>query len=695
MLVERHGYRWNLDPTSGASTLHREGDESPVWQGTLYPALHVQGADGHRRVLHAVGEVTGEEGGLQVDLDFAGAASGRVALRETEWGVELADLELDLRGLALVDILLGISALTVEQRSRVSDPEFPEWPDFRSGAVCVPSARPAPAASILRRWDLGQGTVPLGLFGPALGSPYGAAFPRPVYAAAFGDDRGWFLAGAGEVPDAALTLEMRGTSGALRWRYREDLWAPPEGPRRWASFARFTWGGSAVAAFDGYFRTFTRGRPDAGPEAAASAWNSWGDFRRDNFDVPAAVAAAVDLEAEAYVLDDGWESSESSGIPRADRFPDLAATVAGVREAGLEVGFWQSVGWVVDLEEAGLGPDDIIPGVDGSPRTSNWGMDPRDVAHWSLDPSSPRTREFLSERIRRIIREYRPSVIKLDFGYGMPGPDTGAPRDPRYRGERLGDELYRILAAAARDEDPSVMIQLYGIHPLHAEVADLVALDDMGDHGDYSEAEGHRHWSVWAALLGSQGVVVNGSSGYDWAQDAEVVLDTAVLGAPGAVLPLFDERQPPTVRQLALRRAINRWHRTTARWEPLWLDSELGRIDVQPRVVSWGRVEQGGVLTALCLRAESTALDDPALAGVRHSGDWALVSLDDSGVLEGETAVIPVTAGELVLPRGARAVARWSGGSAANIEADRGDGALVLSATEADLDAGLEGWVIQ
>ncbi|MGX5682759.1 hypothetical protein [Schumannella luteola] len=691
MIIDRHGYLFQLDESCGAASLSPAEGEVPVWTGTLYPALHVQDAAGSRRTLHA----DGTPDGAAVRLDFGGEASGSLTLRETDYGVELADLELDLRGLALVDILLGASALTDEQRTRVSDPEFPEWPDFRAGAVCVPSARPAPPASILRRWDLGQATVPLGLFGPALGSPYGAAFPRPVYAAAFGDDRGWFLAGAGEVPDAALTLEMRGTSGALRWRYREDLWAPPTGSRRWPSFARLSWGPTAVAAFDSYFRSFERGRPDASPAAAASAWNSWGDFRRDNFDVPAAVAAAVGLEAEGYVLDDGWETSESSGLPRTDRFPDLHSTADGVRAAGLEVGFWQSVGWIVDLEEAGLGPDDLIPGVDGTPRTANWGMDPRDAAHWALDPSSPRTRAFLERRMRRIIREYRPSVIKLDFGYGLPGPDTGAPRDPAYRGERLGDALYRILADAAREEDPGVMIQLYGIHPLHAQIADLIALDDMGDHGDHAEAEGHRHWSVWAALLGAHGVVVNGSSGYFWDQDGEVVLDTAVLGSPGAVLPLFDERQRPTPRQLARRRAINRWHRTTSRWDPLWLDSELGRIDVQPRVASWGRVEPGGVLAALCLRAESAGrLDDPALASLAHSGDWALVSLDGAGVFEGATAVIPVTSGVLELPRGVSALERWADGAATPVDAGS-DGRLVLRSTEADLDAGLEGWVLR
>ncbi len=30
-----------------------------------------------------------------------------------------------------------------------------------------------------------------------------------------------------------------------------------------------------------------------------------------------------------------------------------------------------------------------------------------------------------------MMREYGPQVLKLDFAYGMPGPDVAAPRNPR------------------------------------------------------------------------------------------------------------------------------------------------------------------------------------------------------------------------------------------------------------------------
>ena len=694
LTIDRGQHRFILDHTSGRAALTPTAGGEPVWTGTLYPALHVQ-EHGQRSVLHATGTLDGD----RVRLDFAGRVSGSAIVAETEYGAELVDLTIDLpEGVALVDLYFGLAPLTPDERSVVADPDYPEWPDFRSAAVCVPSARPAPPASILRRWDLGQATVPLGLYGPALGSPYGAAFPRPVYAAAFGDDRGWLVAGAGEVADAALTLELRGTSSALRWRYREDLWPVPAGTRTWAHPLRITWAATAVEAFADYFGTFVRDGADATEDAALATWNSWGDFRRQDFRLDELATTARDMGAGILVLDAGWETSESTGIADEAKLPDLARRLAAIQDSGMQIGFWQSVGWIDHPAEVGLSDDDLLVGLDGKPRRVNWAMDPRDMgAHFALDPSSPRTRVFLAERMRAIIRTYRPALIKLDFGYGMPGPDSAVPRDPALRGERLGHELYRIVRDAAKAEDPAVAIQLYGIHPLHAGLADVIALDDMGDHGDRAEAEGHRHWSVWAALLGKHGVVVNGSSGYHWDQDGDVVLDTAVLGSPGAVLPLLDPAQPVSRRALARRRALNRWHRRTVRWSPLWLDSQLGSVDAQPSVVSWGRVETpANVLTALCLRSESSGrLIGDSARGITHSGDWAVIAQGDTGLdAPRDVAVVPVSPGELRMPCGGAGVelVRWNDGVAIAEPPRVEHGAVVLAATADDLDGGLEGW---
>jgi hypothetical protein len=55
------------------------------------------------------------------------------------------------------------------------------------------------------------------------------------------------------------------------------------------------------------------------------------------------------------------------------------------------------------------------------------------------------------------------------------------------------------------------------------------------------------------------------SSGYDWKADAEVLLDTAVIGAPGSVLPLPRSGQPPLPEAwIAHRQALARWYRAAA-----------------------------------------------------------------------------------------------------------------------------------
>ena len=82
----------------------------------------------------------------------------------------------------------------------------------------------APIQSFFRCWDFGHATMPLGNFGPSLGTPYAAAFPRPTVLRAIGGDDGWMVFGCASVPDAAMTLDIRSSSGCLNYRYREDLW---------------------------------------------------------------------------------------------------------------------------------------------------------------------------------------------------------------------------------------------------------------------------------------------------------------------------------------------------------------------------------------------------------------------------------------------------------------------------------------
>ncbi len=90
-------------------------------------------------------------------------------------------------------------------------------------------------------------------------------------------------------------------------------------------------------------------------------------------------------------------------------------------------------------------------------------------------------------------------LLKLDFGYGLPSPNTGVPRNSALRGERFSLRLVEIIAEAARSVDKEVAIEYYSLHPLWRDVVDVVALDDLGDAGN-QEAAGHKQWSIWSAL---------------------------------------------------------------------------------------------------------------------------------------------------------------------------------------------------
>ena len=648
---------WDMQTDYAAVKTHSGGRE--IWHGSLLPALWVQSADGSRRYLKA--EVVSIVRDC-LSLRFSDLATGELTVRRYPEGIRFERLEVHWKqpAPAVIALYFGTALLTAEQRAMVPSLELPFWPDWEADGFGIPSAKGGPIQSFLRRWDFGDANVPLGSFGPAMGTPYAAAYPRPLYSAAMGGPDGWVAFGPGAIPDGALTLRIRSSNAELEYLYREDLWGTrKDAGRVWDEPFRLFW---AHDAWDAYLRLF-QSFPSTPPSAAAhqqSYWNSWGNFREKHFGLrELADNVANEIGAKILVIDEGWETYDSSGIPNLSRYPNFLDDLAYIRKKGLELGFWQACGWVDEPEAGGLVPEDLVRGTDGVPRRVNWAMSTQaELHHYVLDPSSPRAREFLRQRTLRIMRELKPSLLKLDFGYGLPGPDVAAPRDPALRGERFSYTLLKIIADAAREVDPSVTIQYYGIHPLMAPIEDLITLDDLGDAGG-QEVAGHGEWSIWAALAGAQGRAINASSGYDWSADNEVLLDTAVIGAPGAVLPLPAGGETPAPSlNFNHRRALVQWYRHTTLWKPLWLNSEKGAIEREPRPRCFGRLEPIRAedrLTALVLRPEGAGdneLDVPGLGKVHWQGRWALIAQDDEPLAASHRlACIPFDGGYLRLPR--------------------------------------------
>jgi hypothetical protein len=256
------------------------------------------------------------------------------------------------------------------------------------------------------------------------------------------------------------------------------------------------------------------------------------------------------------------------------------------------------------------------------------------------------------------MRLLEPAILKLDFAYGMPPPDVAAPRDPAMRGERCGEALMKIVVEAAREINPQVTIQYYGITPLMKSLVDMLALDDVGDCAE-SESDGHSEWSIWASLAGLEGYAIMASSGYDWHQDADIVMNTAIIGGSGCVLPMhIPDGSAVPERYICRRLAISRWQRRTRGWAPLWLNTESGTHGARPRVRNWGRLEkwQGETrLVALILKdGDGPGVDLGDGSHVRWSGCWALISQDEQSIFAtSQLALIPFDAGWLELPRNA------------------------------------------
>ena len=630
-----------------------------IWHGSLLPALWIQNTDDSKQYVKAEVVSNAQD---SLTIHFADIATGTLIVRHDPEGIRFERLTIHWNQPApgVIALYFGTALLTKEQRAMVPSLDVPFWPDWEAEGFGVPSAKGGPLQSFFRSWDFGNANIPLGSFGPSMGTPYAAAYPRPLYSAAMGGPNGWVAFGPGAVPDAALTLRIRSSNAALEYLYREDLWGARKGADRiWEEPFRLFW---ADDAWDAYLRLFQSfpAAPSSSPAHQESHWNSWGNFREHHFGLrELADQVADDVGAKILVLDDGWETNESSGIPNLPRYPNFMDDMAYIRKKGLELGFWQACGWIDDTAASGLQPEDLLRGADGVPRRVNWSMGAQaEPHHYVLDPSSPRAREFLRQRTLRIMRELKPRLLKLDFGYGLPGPDVAVPRDPTLRGERFSYTLLKTIADAAREVDPGVTIQYYSIHPLMAPIEDLITLDDLGDAGG-QEAAGHGEWSIWAALAGVQGRAINASSGYDWREDNEILLDTAVIGAPGSILPLPVGRSAaPLGLDFHHRRALAQWYRRTTLWKPLWLNSEKGAIGHEPRPRCFGRLEPirgEDRLTALVLRPEGIGenqMDVPGLGKVNWQGRWAIIAQDDETLATSHRlACIPFDGGSLRIPR--------------------------------------------
>lgn len=646
-------------------------DRKVIWIGSLLPSFHIAGGDGVElfedgSVIEAT-KIASDR--WHIVFNAGGSGVGEFRCELLEWGFRMFDLRVKwAQKTSIIGMYFGSKKID-DEKSRIipaSDQEY--WPDWRADEFCVPCTGSSPTNSFWRKWDRGNAAISLGSFGPAMGTPYSAAFPRPLYACAMGGRDGWIAAGPGEIPDGALTLRINSASACLEYLYREDLWGTSHGDERsWKEPLRLAWADNAYNAYDALFKSL-EGIPEKAGGHAKSFCGTWGAFSKGDFDLRRqAERYANVLPANVMLIDDYWETFLGSGVPNHELFPEFEKDLEYIREKGMEIGLWQSIGWIRFPASVGLGDEDLLCGKDGRPRLTQWIMDPyapKNRLCYCLDPSSPKTRQFLEERTRRIVKEYAPAVLKLDFGYGLPGPDVCAPLNPAFRGERLCLALLEIIVKAAKEVNPDITIIYYGVNPLLFHTFDLLSFDDMGDCGNSAEYEiaGHSQRCVWASLVSSIGMPLNTSSGYYWGALNEILLDTAVVGVNGSNLPATDEEGMSISRFHICRwRAIQKWRRKTSRWTPLWLDTNLGRSGSEPMTGSWARLEdaegaQGIVSASLRGRGDYIGCFD-GLKGIQFTGKWALISQDEKDIYTSrELAVIPFSGGSIKIDSAFRSV---------------------------------------
>ncbi|QHW34760.1 hypothetical protein GZH47_30830 [Paenibacillus rhizovicinus] len=637
-----------------------------VWTGSLLPAIELY-ADGKQQYVKAsaAGLTAGASGEWAIRLTFGEYGTGTLVCETQAWGIRMKRLQAAWnRDVHLVSLQFGTRLLTETERLSTPRADSHYWPDWAAEGFCVPAAGSSPTHSFWRSWDMGGARLPLGSFGDAMGTPYAAAFPRPLYAAAMGGKHGWLAFGPGEVPDAPLTLHIQSATACIHYAYREDLWgAPDPRSRQWSDPLRLAWGETGYDALGALFDTFGPFEPKS-PHHLRSFLCTWGDFKENRFDLKQiAERVSGTTPADMIVMDDSWETFVGSAEPDLELFPNFDEDMARFRDNGYELAFWQSVGWTDDPEAQGLTADDLLCGPDGQPRRWRWSGSPFGSSfHYLLDPSSARTRQLIQERTVRLVNRYKPAALKLDFGYGFPGPDAAVPRDPAYRGERLAFELLKLIYDAAKSVDNAITIIYYGIHPLMRSVSDLINLDDLGDAGDSAEHElsGHNQRCLWASLAARHGMAVNTSTGYYWDTLGSILLDTAVVGVNGLTLGECDnDGKRMTASDIQRWTALQNWHRRTCGWKPLLLDAGTGSLKGEPKLGSWGRLESdadaadAGLLTALALRSESSsAVSYPVAGTVAFTGNWALIAQDNADLSDSASvACIPFAAGEIAFSR--------------------------------------------
>lgn len=193
--------------------------------------------------------------------------------------------------------------------------------------------------------------------------------------------------------------------------------------------------------------------------------------------------AAKALGCEAVIVDDGWQTLDSSrgyafcGDWAPERVPEMAAHVARVHALGMKYILWYSVPFIGEESAAFARFEGKYLGHVAR------------LKAWVLDPRYPEVRRHLIQTYERALREWDLDGLKLDFvdrftaGPDAPA-DAGEGRDFASVDEAV-DRLLSDVMTALRAIKPEVMIEFRQsyIGPLMRKCGNMFRVNDCPNDG--------------------------------------------------------------------------------------------------------------------------------------------------------------------------------------------------------------------
>jgi hypothetical protein len=480
-----------------------------------------------------------------------------------------------------------------------------------------------------------------------------------------------FCCGLTSLPEADMLLHTANVRHSLIFRYNSDLCGHARTPGSIAIGAGLVWtfGATVQDAIRAYYHAVVEsGSVQIAPPSAekranmtASVYSMWGaqtaagtdgvKLTQDELEDAYRAFRSTGLRMDVFEIEDRWESGHGTLAHSEDRLPRFEAFLDRVRADGMKIGLWTVPLRCASPEKIGLKPEHMLQLHKGGPVRGTMSPQP----YFLLDITQPAVEANVRRRLHSMMRRYRPSLLKFDFGYEMPPLSEGAPADKRCAGEKLLIKALDVLSIAVRDVDPNVAIMYYGLSPFLAGRMDIHSPDDLyAAMGDF-DIEANRRF-FFSSLMGEIGIPTYGSGAYDWASMPSIWFDSVLIGSLGVLADCRGDVRgdKPTREMVALFNGLREAVRHTTRFS-----IQTSAVDpLSPtrgaHAPSWIRRENGKV-TGVALRHDAW-MGSPGTSYVQDVIETEIsvvvTSCTEDGTRRASSlAIVPLCSGRLRLFR--------------------------------------------